>query len=364
FGEGQYRPNTMEGKRLLAHELTHATQQLSKGDLGVQRQPADKPEKETPGKLKPGDLSENFKRMLQLPEYIDNNIVEVNYFTAEEALIHYKDGSTFMLGLVPRWMKPPVVEVDYHTPAEDFHRFEDATTKRFGFMIKSEMADVPPNMRYEDIVKTYVHYVDFYAVPGDVKGTAHVIPSRINMLTAPTLCKVLLDSERRFVELTKDVAYMGEKTAKVLIWWAGMGGFSKGATAVGLGRGAAARLALSPTARTLAREMDALLATGGSKTLTVEGVKLADVTVLKTGSELAVSRSGIAAASPGMGAGTQVTRAFEEAAVELGRLNGAKTVTIDVGRIINPGWREIMEARGYVRTLTEEGINWIRTIKL
>jgi Domain of unknown function (DUF4157) len=42
FGEEQYRPNTMEGKRLLAHELTHVIQQSGEDGMGVgvQRQPA------------------------------------------------------------------------------------------------------------------------------------------------------------------------------------------------------------------------------------------------------------------------------------------------------------------------------------
>jgi hypothetical protein len=40
----------------------------------------------------------------------------------------------------------------------------------------------------------------------------------------------------------------------------------------------------------------------------------------------------------------------------------AKTVTIDVGIIINPGWRELLEARGYVY-LRGEGA-WVKTIKL
>ena len=39
FGEGRYRPQTEDGKRLIAHELTHTLQQKA-GDFSVQRMPA------------------------------------------------------------------------------------------------------------------------------------------------------------------------------------------------------------------------------------------------------------------------------------------------------------------------------------
>ncbi len=41
FGEGQYQPNTLEGRRLLAHELTHVLQQRNTPSLSLQRSPND-----------------------------------------------------------------------------------------------------------------------------------------------------------------------------------------------------------------------------------------------------------------------------------------------------------------------------------
>lgn len=38
FNEGRFTPETTEGKRLLAHELTHVVQQNARGALGIQRQ--------------------------------------------------------------------------------------------------------------------------------------------------------------------------------------------------------------------------------------------------------------------------------------------------------------------------------------
>jgi hypothetical protein len=60
--------------------------------------------------------------------------------------------------------------------------------------------------------------------------------------------------------------------------------------------------------------------------------------------------------------------AFEEAAANVARINGLRTVTIDVGFITNPGWREVLEQVGYVRTVivTPAGPmnTWIKTISL
>ena len=64
----------------------------------------------------------------------------------------------------------------------------------------------------------------------------------------------------------------------------------------------------------------------------------------------------------GKGTGLRVMADFEKAAVEVARLNGAKSVTINVGIIINAGWKKLLEARGYVHVL-EEGA-WIKTINL
>jgi hypothetical protein len=44
FGEGQYQPDTLTGKKLIAHELTHTIQQDSRGGKIIQRDEEDKPD--------------------------------------------------------------------------------------------------------------------------------------------------------------------------------------------------------------------------------------------------------------------------------------------------------------------------------
>jgi uncharacterized protein DUF4157 len=312
-------------------------------------------------KAKPDLPTHQLTFLQEQPTYIDNEIKEVNYYFAELAIIHYRDGSKYELGLSPRWMKPPVVEVDYLTPAEQIRPYGDASG-RFGYMNEAEMSQAPRTMPYADLLKTYVHGVDFYVE----KGTGRVIPSRINMLTAPTLCRILRDSLKRWEEeYVEPAVYIGARGTAIVGMYAGQGGLPTNtgvaATKMFVSK-AAPRVALSVEGKQLAVEMDKLLAGGGSKTLEAGGVQFQRVEVTSQGSTMVVSRFMSKAAKPGQGAGFRMAKEFEDAAAEVGRLNGAKTVKVDVGTIINPGWREVLEARGY-EYIAEEGV-WVKTIKL
>jgi hypothetical protein len=299
-----------------------------------------------------------FKRMLAHENYIDNNIQKVEFFTAELARIHYKDGYSFELGLSPQWMKAPFVEVDYHTPREDLRPIFDAKGN-VSFFREADLANVPRSMPYGEMLKTYAHPVQFVVGPG-VGG--RIVPTRVNMLTAPTLCRVLLDSERRYEENVHVAVQVGLGGTRAIGPYAGVGGIPK--PLGGLGTATITRAALSAEAKTLAREMDSLLAKGGTKTITVKEVELVDVAVSMQGNVLNVKRfmSHLPEHLRGKGTGMEVTAAFEQAAAEIGRLNGAKKVMIDVGVIINPAWRALLEARGYVHFVTEG--RWVKTITL
>ena len=176
-------------------------------------------------------------------------------------------------------MKPPVVEVDFHTPAEQFRQFEDASG-RIGFIVESEMAKAPRNMPWQEVLKTFVRYIDVSAEP----GTGRIIPSRINMLTAPTLCGVLRDSEPRYEEQLGVWVEAAVGVIDVMSWWAGEGGGLKGVTAVaGRAERVAAKKAtkavMSRPAKRLVVEMEPLLEKGGIKKITVEGVEFSSVQV-------------------------------------------------------------------------------------
>ena len=55
FGQGQYQPNTLEGRRLLAHELTHVIQQSNTQNQSnvINRQPPTPPNKQSQNNPRP-----------------------------------------------------------------------------------------------------------------------------------------------------------------------------------------------------------------------------------------------------------------------------------------------------------------------
>ncbi len=83
-----------------------------------------------------------------------------------------------------------------------------------------------------------------------------------------------------------------------------------------------------------------------------------------SGNRLAVRRYRFRRASepPVPGHGDLMRRAFEDAAVSVARMNGLKTVTINVGVFVNRKWETWMESIGYVFNRTEGA--WIKTITL
>ncbi len=309
----------------------------------------------------PGDFWAKFDSKRKMPEYFDNDIKEVNYWTAELARIHYKDGSSYDLGLVPRWMKPPVVEVDCKTPLEEFRLYEDPVKIVMGYMIDSEMATAPRTMPYAELLKTYVHQVDNYVVPGDIANTAHIIPSRVNRRTAPNICSIIEDSERQFLENVDTAVQIGIGGTTAMAGYVGAGGWAK---APGIAATAAplSRAILSPTARQLAREMETLVTQGGTKTVTAGGIRFTEMAATRQGTSLAVKRFEIRRVAIDGAGGKVAAEAFEDAAVNVARSRGLKSVSINVGVIVNPGWRQWMESMGYIFVQTEGA--WIKTIKL
>ncbi len=365
FGHGQYQPGSESGRRLLGHELTHVVQQFGASGSGarvarIQRSPDEKPageQTESPSR-EPGAF---WGRMTSHENYFDNNIKEVNFFTAELARIHYRDGSVLDLGLTSKWIKPPFQEVDYHTPREGFRLFHNPKDGGSGYIREANLENLPGNTTFAEIQKRFYQPVNFYA-HGE---SGRIVPSHVNALTAPVLCKILLDSERRYVEQTRFVAEFGVKVTGVI---AGMGGgaWSKGPT-VAVESGAArlaGRQAASAAMKKLTAEMEELLAVGGSRKIVVEGVEFLEVEVAREGTRLAIKRSKMTVLKElerGQGKGYKMVREFEDAAVDVAGFNGLKSVSIDVGFISNPGWREVLESLGYIRNASND---WVKVIKL
>jgi hypothetical protein len=249
FQEGRFPPRSRDGFKLMAHELAHVVQQERGGSAvtpqidgglneaaeaaaaayvgrpglvhvsgasapGLARQPAAARPQETAGTPRtasPADPAETLKRVITTPNYFENNITKISFFSAELAIIYYKDGSTLELGLVPKFMTPPFVEVDYHTPSEGYQLLA-GRDKGISVFRVTELQTVPPGMSWGDVQKRYAHHIDFVIEP----KSKRLAPSRVNTRTAPTICKILLESEQKFVERSNEITTMALGVLKVL----------------------------------------------------------------------------------------------------------------------------------------------------
>jgi hypothetical protein len=117
--------------------------------------------------------SDFVRRMTSDPKYIDNDISKVSFYSAELAILYYRDGSSLELGLSPKLMKPPFVEVDYHTAREDlvWYVARDRTN-----IVR--LKEIPPGVSFGEMQK-HAYPVDFAALT--VKRGAHIVPTRVNM---------------------------------------------------------------------------------------------------------------------------------------------------------------------------------------
>jgi uncharacterized protein DUF4157 len=99
FGAGEYRPETQEGKKLLAHELTHTLQQSASPGPGadvVRRQRTTVPPRPFDDKPRPPPLSPGAERILeQLGDIIT---------TVVTSLLPYTQGTKTALIRVQRWI--------------------------------------------------------------------------------------------------------------------------------------------------------------------------------------------------------------------------------------------------------------------
>lgn len=320
----------------------------------------------------------------QNDNYLDNNISKVSYLTAELAIVYYRDGSTLELGLAPKWMKPPYVEVDYRTPRGEIRPFVNSATKETGFFLERELGTpwttggaapaIAGNLPYAEVIRRYLHRVDYYL---DHKSL-RIVPSRVNMLTAPNLCRVLLDSEAQFLTQSRELIWVARNLAIIagLTPTGGIANAERMANAGGnLIRQTTPKAVMSAAGNAAEQQLfsqfDDLIRTGGQRNIVLEGATFAGVKATRQGETLAVSRfmTEVPERLRGQGVGAAANAAFEQSAAAVARMSGFKTVTIDVGFVINHRWRMFLERSGYVKTEMSNAFGgstfvWVKTIKL
>lgn len=349
FAAGHYAPHTAEGQRLLAHELTHVVQQGQGAAPAVQRDIAEDQLPNTP-----------VEQIMADRNYFENGIQNIEFFSAELAILHYADGSSIRLGLVPEYIEAPFEGVDYRTPRSSHFTFS-STAPSLGqgsirFLPRGREAQLPEGTTFGDMQRIVAQ------VGRTIRFTHHpngrIVPTEVNSISAPRLCQVLREAEaeyvRRFDAMASGMVEVLERLEWVLILSSIVGGLAGGGARAAGGRAAAGRAgaaaasgALGRAQSTLLRFFTRLLRTGATEAITVEGVGFGGVRVALRGTELVVTRGAIVNVGRVAGQGRLMHTAFEQAAIQAARQAGARTARVAMETVVNTRWAAYLESQGY-----------------
>ena len=318
-------------------------------------------------KIEPADLpAKKPTEVMADDTYLDNNMTRLEFYDAQAAVIHYKDGSKLSLGLVPEHIKAPFEGVDYRSTSH--MRISPDTPGKLTFVPRAMeiVMKLPDTAPAGEILK-FARDVTFKHDP----ASGRVVPTEVNSITAPRLCELLRESEAEFVRNFDAFAKGGEKVMKKLEIVVFLASLLSGPKPRAAGGAAAAAASASARAETTLLGFIKNLLKGGSKggQLAVEGVQLGGVEAGVQGSRLFVRYSHIINSGRVAGQGRMVQSALERAAMAAGKEAGAKTVEVGVTTIVNPTWQAYLESLGYVPELVQVGAThwtkvWIRVFTL
>lgn len=353
FGAGRYAPSTAAGRRLIAHELAHVTQQPGLAQPVLRRTLTEAQLATTPETTIRSD-----------PDYLDNRLTRVEFYTAELAILHYEDGASFRLGLVPDQITAPVEGVDYRTRRSEHAVITPSPAGETRFVPRAAQIRAP-GMSFGDVIREFGRTVTYR-----LDAASHrIVPTEVNDVTAPRLCEVLRRAEAEYVRNTDAMARgMVEalqvlEVALIIASFLPTGGESAAAAGT---RGAAATAEVGLASRAVAALRSfflRLLRSGGSEAITVEGVAFGGVRVaMSEGRVLTVLRDAIVNVERVAGQGRLMHSAFEQAAVAAAREAGATSVRVGVQTVVNARWAAYLESLGYTWELVPTATGFSRVL--
>jgi Domain of unknown function (DUF4157) len=383
FASGQFSPDTAQGRKLLAHELTHTIQQgmqLPSGGSDLRIDSADgPPEREAshtanllnqnqpfvsprPGSVgmrvqrdtPPAQATDDTRPVAQImsdPDYIEGpNLKRIEFFSAQLAILHYADGKQLRLGLVPDYINPPIEGVDYRSERSSHIPILSNKPGKVRYIPrgKESIMQMPDTATFnmQDFEQKFGRDVTFKRDPQSGK----IVPTQVNSITAPGLCEILRQAEAEYKANFEAMAQGGKKVfekLKVIVELLGLADAAQGATEAVAARAASAAAAKQAES-TLVRKFVELLAKKAPGQVEVGGVAFGDIEVALEGTELAVRRSSILNVGRVAGQGRVMQTVWESAAIQAAKQSGAKTVQLAMRTIQNPTWAAYLESQGYV----------------
>lgn len=358
FAPGRFAPDTAEGTRLIAHELTHVVQQG--------RSSASSAAPALMRAMDPAALATADPATIMADDtYIDNNISKVEYYTGELAIIYYPGGRKLELGLTPQWLKPPIQGVDFRTLSAQ-HIGLPSGPGTLNYIPRGREMKPPPGTTFEDVLKKAptqaVHFVQDTA-------SGRIVPTEVNSRTAPVLCRALRECEAEFDKLAQATAAGGKKIFErfqtvLEIYSLLPAGFGARKAGEAVSEAVAKRAAIKAATREveivekLAAWFARLIKSGAPDAQIVEGVLLDGVTAEAKGGELLVKYFGIERRAAEKGAGEAMQGFFERAAVKAASEAGLKTARVGVETVTNPAWRAYLESLGYTKNVWASPMRW------
>lgn len=383
FASGQFSPATAQGRKLLAHELTHTIQQgmrlpSTRGNLHIDSADSS-PEREAshtanllnqnrpfvsprPGSVgmglqrdaPPAQATDDTRPVAQImsdPDYIEGpNLKRIEFFSAQLAILHYADGKQLRLGLVPEYINPPIEGVDYRSERSSHIQVVSSTPGKVRYIPRGKESIM--QMRDTDtfdmqaFAQQFGRDISFKRDPQSGK----IVPTQVNSMTAPGLCQILLQAEAEYKANFDAIAQGGKKVfekLQTIVELLGAADAAQGAAETAAAR-AAAGAAAKQAESTLVRKFIELLAKKTVGEVEAGGVAFGQIEVAMEGTELAVRRSAILNVGRAAGQGRAMQAVWESAAIQAAKQSGAKTVQIAMRTLQNQTWAAYLESQGYV----------------
>src|SRR5262249_7192960 len=169
-----------------AHELAHVMQQTP----GAQAAPM------IQRKIDEAQLPQKPAAEIMVDEtYMDNNIEKLEFWFADTAIIHYKDGRQLELGLLPDNIKPPFESVDYKTPSSEHIGVASTEPGTLKYIPRGTQIRPPAGMTFGEVLSRFTQTVRFHTHT----ASGRIVPTQVNSRTAPVVCALLRECEKEYI---------------------------------------------------------------------------------------------------------------------------------------------------------------------
>jgi hypothetical protein len=306
------------------------------------------------------------------PKYIDNDIERIRS-DGETAEIYYK-GQTkpLIIGLVPENIKAPFEAVDYRSGTGSHGTLDPTTPDTIRFVPHAREIGVPKGATVEEAQKVWekrAREIRFVVEP----ESGRLVPTEVNSLTAPLLCKTLVKADEENEALAQATSTGGVKVFKAFGLVLEIASFLSPAKAARMSQIAKGTpqgtLGMIGVFRSMRQRLTALLGEAAKKGtaiegLTVEGVTLGAVKPVVQGSTFTVRYAFIINTGRQAGHGRMAQWALEVAAKDVAKAQGAKVAQVIVEGPIQAKWLAYLESIGYRWSAAEMPAGMLKVIPL